>query len=227
MLRVSRIVAGAVSAIWIGLLAIVSSGDAAAEVGEETMQYQGHSLHLLTAGPEEGRAVLLLHGAKFSAETWKTLGTLDVLAAAGLRAVALDLPGFGQSAAWQIDKASFLAGLIPALGLTRPVVVSPSMSGQVSLPLVLEHPELLSGFVPVAPAGAQAYGRKLKDNPVPALVIWGERDRVFPVSQAKPLAAGFRSAEVVILAGARHPAYLDQPERFHQLLIDFVRGLPD
>ena len=37
--------------------------------------------------------VLVLHGAAFSSETWTKLGTLQLLASFGHRAVALDLPG--------------------------------------------------------------------------------------------------------------------------------------
>lgn len=38
------------------------------------------------------RNVLLLHGAKYSAQTWEDLGTLAVLADAGFRVAAVDLP---------------------------------------------------------------------------------------------------------------------------------------
>ena len=47
------------------------------------------------AGPVNGEkeTVLLLHGKAFSSATWAQLDTIQILAAAGHRALAVDLPG--------------------------------------------------------------------------------------------------------------------------------------
>lgn len=195
-------------------------------MAEADTAFQGSPLHRVSAGPASGRPVLLLHGAAFDSGTWRELGTLDVLAAAGYRVVAVDLPGFGRSPARRIDPSTFGLELLDHLGMTRAVVVSPSMSGGVSLPLVARHPERVAGFVPVAPVGALEYAGKLHGSPVPALVVWGERDRIFPPEQAAKLAGGFADARVLILPGARHPAYLDAPDAFHEALLAFIAGLP-
>lgn len=187
------------------------------------VEIDGQTIHGRSAGPESGAPVLLLHGAAFDSGTWEKLGTLAVLSEAGFRAVAVDLPGFGASKQAHADPDHFLEKLLPALHLERPVIVSPSMSGRFSLPFVLAHPQRVAGFVPVAPVGAVAYAARLHGSPVPALVVWGERDTVFPSSQAQPLADAFADATVLLLPGARHPAYLDQPERFHHELVAFAR----
>jgi abhydrolase domain-containing protein 14 len=211
------------------LFAALSMGvaTAVAEVAERSVELQGHQIHLLTAGPEKGRAVLLLHGGKFNAGTWKKLGTLDVLADAGYRALAIDLPGSGKSPGWKLDTKTFLGELIALLDIGQPVLISPSRSGNMSFPLILDHPEKVSGWVPIAPVGAKQYASKLKESPIPALVIWGQRDQLFPPAMAETLAAGFKTATVVILPDAKHPAYLDQPKLFHEALLKFLAGLGD
>jgi abhydrolase domain-containing protein 14 len=191
------------------------------------MEFQGKPLFFRTAGPADGRPVLLLHGAAFDSETWQKLGTIDALADAGHRVIAVDLPGFGKSPARRTDPSSFGVDLLDHLGIDRVVVVSPSMSGGASLPLVLHHPKRVAGYVPIAPVGSVEYAKKLNHCPVPALVIWGEKDRLFPPAQAAVLAEAFDQSEVLILPGARHPAYLDQPEMFHEALLRFIKQLDD
>lgn len=203
-------------------LLLASAGDPPRRPVEVDIEIDGRSVHARSAGAEGSPGVLLLHGAAFHSGTWEELGTLERLSEAGYHVVAIDLPGFGGSKSVAADRETFLAELLPRLDLGRPVVVAPSMSGGFAFPLVASRPELVSGFVPVAPVAAPTWAARLKTSPVPALVVWGENDRVFPVAQAEPLARAFASARTLILKGARHPAYLDRPEAFHAALIEFL-----
>lgn len=198
-----------------------------ARASAEQKDFRGTPLFREVAGPKAGRPILLLHGGAFSSATWKELGTIDALAAAGHRVFAVDLPGFGKSPANRGDLSTFAVDLLAHLKIDRVVLVSPSMSGRVSFPLVLNHPDRLAGYVPIAPVESVQYAKRLKNSPVPALVIWGEHDKVFPPAQATSLAASFKKAEVLILPGARHPAYLDQPKMFHDALLKFIAQLDD
>jgi abhydrolase domain-containing protein 14 len=213
---------GVATLVWMAMM-----GCAEAEEGarEKSVEVRGNPLHVLVAGPESGRPVLLLHGARFDSTTWQKLGTLDQLAKAGHRAIAIDLPGFGKTPAWKLAPATMLVEIIGALGIEPPVIVSPSMSGRVSFPMIVAQPNRVAGFVPVAPVGVAKFVPQLEKSAVPALIIWGEDDRVIPVSQAAVLAAAFENAKTVILPGASHPAYLDQPDRFHAELLAFLKGL--
>ncbi|MEE8523036.1 MAG: alpha/beta hydrolase, partial [Thermoanaerobaculia bacterium] len=86
------------------------------------LKLQGSRLHLLTAGNPRGPGVLFLHGGRFSSETWRELGTLELLARRGYHVVALDLPGFGKSEETSIPPGDVLASLLPLLS-DRPMVV--------------------------------------------------------------------------------------------------------
>lgn len=64
-----------------------------------SIDVDGHAVNFLgnlgdsPSTPMEGaRNVLLLHGAKYSAQTWLDLGTLSLLAGEGYRVAAVDLP---------------------------------------------------------------------------------------------------------------------------------------
>jgi len=169
-----------------------------------------------------GRSVLFLHGAAFSRQTWAELGSLEALARAGHRAVAIDLPGYGDSAPSSADPVEFLGSLLTALSMARPMLVSPSMSGRFSLPFVAAHPERLSAFVPIAPAGVDSFKEQLSGTRIPALVLWGSEDTIFPAAGAEQLARLLPDARVVLFEGASHPCYLDDPGRFHSLLLELL-----
>jgi pimeloyl-ACP methyl ester carboxylesterase len=192
---------------------------------EETVEVGGAAIHVVTSGAEGGMPVLLLHGGRFSSDTWRELGTVALLAGEGYRVVAVDLPGFGRSERSQLEPGAFLAALIDQLGLEPPVVVSPSMSGRFSLPLVTERPELVRAYVPVAPAGVDAYRDRLSALRLPTLVVWGSEDGTFPVEQGRDMAERIPGAELLELEGAAHACYLDRPEEFHVGLTGFLEGV--
>lgn len=186
------------------------------------LQVEGGSVHAVMAGPDGGHPVLLLHGASFSAATWQQIGTLQALAGAGYRAVAVDLPGFGQSAASNLPRERWVADVIAAAGLVRPVIVSPSMSGGFSLPFLTEHPEQASGFVAVAPVAIPAHEKRLSRITVPVLAIWGENDRTIPRAQAELLVRSVPNGRLVIVPGGSHAPYMSEPDLFNGELVRFV-----
>lgn len=183
---------------------------------------QGGRIHYLEAGQPEAPPVLFLHGASFTAQTWENLGTLALLGQKGYRAVAVDLPGFGKSEQMSGTAQAFLVELMDALNLNQPILVSPSMSGRFSLPLVIGHPEKLKGFVPVAPVGIPHFQNQLDGIRLPTLAIWGSDDNIFPATQADLLCQLMPEAEKLILENAGHACYLDATDEFHEHLIKFI-----
>jgi pimeloyl-ACP methyl ester carboxylesterase len=100
----------------------------------------------------DGPAVLFLHGMFVDHRTWHAV--MDALSD-GLRLVAPDLPGFGESEkpaasrfSYELDAfADAVAGLYAGLGLGRAAVVGHALGGAVALTLAARHPELVSRLV--------------------------------------------------------------------------------
>lgn len=192
-----------------------------------TLELSGKKIHYLEAGGAAGSApdVLLLHGARFSSKTWLELGTIDKLAEAGYHVVAVDLPGYGQSEKSPIARESFVVELMNALSLEKAAVVSPSMSGGFSLPLLATASERVSGYIPVAPGGIDQYASKLSHVKVPTLIVWGEKDAIIPLAESEKLQAAIPGSRRFIMKGASHPCYLDDPDAFHAELLSFLASL--
>jgi pimeloyl-ACP methyl ester carboxylesterase len=64
--------------------------------------------------------------------------------------------------------------------------------------------------------------RARPDPSAPALLIWGERDPVFPLSIARRLRARL-GARLEIIHGARHAPNVESPAIFNRLVRDFLR----
>ncbi|KAI3369981.1 hypothetical protein L3Q82_024778 [Scortum barcoo] len=184
-----------------------------------------------TAG-EVKMSVLLLHGIRFSSENWLNIGTLDTLAKAGCRAVAIDLPGLGRSkaaeapaATGELAPAGFLKQVCEQLSLSPVVVISPSLSGMYSLPFLLEHQAMIRAYIPVAPICTDKFtAEQYQSVKVPSLIVYGDQD-----TQLGELSLGNLSKlanhSVVVMKGAGHPCYLDDPDTWHKALVDFLNTL--
>ncbi|XP_029132127.1 protein ABHD14B isoform X1 [Labrus bergylta] len=185
--------------------------------------------------PSSGKArmsLLLLHGIRFSSENWLNIGTLDTLARSGCRAVAIDLPGLGRSksaeapaAVGELAPAGFLKDVCDQLNLSPVVVISPSLSGMYSLPFLMQHQDLIRGYVPVAPICTDKFtAEQYQSVKVPSLIVYGDQDAQLGELSLRNLSS-LANHSVVMMKGAGHPCYLDDPDTWHKALTDFVNTL--
>jgi len=192
---------------------------------EKNITVDGCELHILETGDAGKKEVVLLHGLKFQAATWQETGTLAALADNGYRGIALDMPGFGGSPACDAEQDAVLAGVIEAETSGSPVLLGPSMGGRIALEFAINHPGAVSALILVGAVGVEENQDRLAAIEVPTLLIWGSEDQISPLTNSEILLAELKNVRRVIIDGAPHPCYLDQPDAFHRAVLEFLASL--
>ena len=68
--------------------------------------------------------------------------------------------GYGETGGVKMDTGDpvdFMKSLLQVLNIPHPVIISPSRSGDLSIPLIIECPDLVRGYVPVSPHSTDLY----------------------------------------------------------------------
>lgn len=120
----------------------------------------GLNLHYLDVG--KGPTVIWLHGSGPGASGYSNFkGNYPAFAAAGLRNIVLDLPGFGRSdkpADVNYDLDFFVSNLnafINKLGLGKVTLLGNSLGGAIALGQALAHPDSIEKLILMAPGGVE------------------------------------------------------------------------
>lgn len=133
------------------------------EVRHHTADVNGTTLHYVSAGAT-GSVILLVHGFP---ETWWAFRHLIPLLAARYRVFAVDLRGFGDSAAagdgfTSRDAAGDLHALIDELGVGPVHLAAQDISGGTAYRLASEHPEDVRSLIAIemglAGFGLESFG---------------------------------------------------------------------
>ncbi len=181
------------------------------------------------------------------------LDLLDALGVEHVHLVGLSLGGWiaAELAVWASDRLKSLT-LVDAAGLYLPGHEAPdlfTLSHEQTIRLLVadpavaerllavpETPELtaqrLKGQVTLARVGWNPYlyspklMQRLHRVQAPALIVWGERDRLFPVAMGEAWAAAIAGARLAVVPGAGHLPPIEQPECTADLVADFVASHP-
>lgn len=119
--------------------------------GARFLDVAGEDVPVLEAGDPGSPAVVLVHGFGGSTFSWRL--TVPALAAAGYRAVALDLVNFGLSEKrWEADtghptQARRVLAVMDALEIDHAVLVGHSMGGNVNLHVAMLAPGRVRALV--------------------------------------------------------------------------------
>lgn len=177
--------------------------------------------------------VFFLHGAELTSAIWVNIGTFQILAELGYRAVAVDLPGHGNSNDVGIpysrdDILGYMTNLFTALQLQRPVLVSPSKGGEYAMPLLMAYPRVLRGLVAIAPSDTSHYLiSDYKKLTVPLLVMFGEKDNTMLKPSSLDSLFYVPNRKVYMIRNTTHSCYVDHPPTFHKLLLQFLNRVKD
>lgn len=191
------------------------------------------------------RVVLLLHGLKFTSQTWMDIGTLhDIAQKTGVPAVAIDLPGYGKSrkvgklsspkstelSAQQIN--DFMTQIPIVLGFpnSKIILLAPSMAGMYAFPWLVESEkqgllkENFEGFIAIAPIGIEEHRKYLKKIEVPTLILYGDQDDIGRTT-AKVLKRNLHDFREITIPNGSHACYLDDSVLFNYEIANFVEYL--
>jgi epoxide hydrolase 4 len=126
-------------------------GPGESAIDELTVAANGIRFHALAAGPDDGPLVLFLHGFPELARSWRH--QLPALAAAGYRAVAPDMRGYGQTDArgpYDVGTLSRdVTELVSALGRERVVLVGHDWGGAVAWVTAARTPAVVERLVAI------------------------------------------------------------------------------
>ena len=225
----------------VAFLAAMSGDSGPGRLRFDTLRTRGRRFSLLEAGT--GPPLVMLHGLGGTKASF--LPTVAALSRR-YRAIAVDLPGFGDSGkplGAPYDPAFFadsVVSLLDALGLERVHLLGHSMGGRAALEVAFQHPKRIESLALVAPSLAW-----LRDRPgarllrlvrpelgllqaAPRGILEGLLRRLVPEADAPWVRAAFdeflRSyltprGRVAFYAAARQIS-LEEPDRFWPRLED-------
>jgi pimeloyl-ACP methyl ester carboxylesterase len=124
-----------------------------------------------------------------------------------------------------LDAGSAVAGALARVGLRPGADLAEISRGIASL----GDTERRAAFVRTVRSVMSPFGQRVTANDrlylaegTPTLIVWGDRDPIIPVDHGHDAHSRLPHARLEIFEGSGHFPQLDDPERFAELLADFV-----
>jgi pimeloyl-ACP methyl ester carboxylesterase len=199
--------------------------DLMVSLGHESATFVGHSLgggvvmQLAYQFPERCERLVLVDSGGLGREV------NFLLRAATLPLSEVVLPLLASTRL--LDAGRKLGGLFGRLGLHAGTDMAELARGHASL----GDPEARAAFVHtlrtiVDPGGQRvnAMDRLYLAENIPFLLVWGEHDPIIPVEHGRSAHALVPSSRLEVFEDAGHFPHLDEPQRFLDLLLDFIES---
>ncbi len=124
-----------------------------------------------------------------------------------------------------LDAGRFAAGILGRLG----VRVATDIQEMAGAHDTLADPQARAAFIQtlravVEPSGQRvnATNRLYLAKHVPLLLVWGERDSIIPLAHGRAAHAQIAHSRLEVFPASGHFPQLDEPERFIDVLLDFI-----
>nr|WP_263327074.1 alpha/beta hydrolase [Neobacillus sp. Marseille-Q6967] len=117
---------------------------------KKTLTLNNQKISYMEEGSESAPAVLLIHGVPESSMLWKHI--MPEIASLGFRAIAPDLPGFGQSdrfpyeSTWE-NYVTFINDFMAALALEKVHLIVHDWGGMIGLRWACDHPGKVESLI--------------------------------------------------------------------------------
>ncbi len=124
-----------------------------------------------------------------------------------------------------LDAGRAVSRLVGRLGLHAGTDMAELARGHASL----EDPEARAAFVHTLRTIVDPMGQRVSANDrlylaenIPFMLVWGERDSIIPIEHARAAHELVPSSRLEVFEDAGHFPHLDEPQRFLDVLIDFI-----
>ena len=213
------------------------------ELSSKTIKLGDTSVYYQTVSPLTDRhdfALIWLHGAAFSSQTWIDLRILQNIAIKqGFTSYAIDVPGYGKSSKEKQSDNKWLIEVIDKILKSEQkkrkkfVLVTASMSGAYAIPLLMKNQQDLKnndleqiGLIAVAPIGTEPYKMYKKEDyeavTMPIGIIYGEKDTTTGLSSMKQLSQT-KSNMVFVVPDGIHACYRTDPVLFTNFTLTYLQ----
>lgn len=193
---------------------------------ETTLNLRHHRCHAILLQGRRGVPIVFLHGYSFTSEVWRSINVLHRLEAAAIPFLCLDMP-YGKNSRCSPKTREVAANVTmlneavrDTLHTDEAVLVGASVGGYIALHYAICYTVL--GLLLIAPVRSRQadLAHHYPALKVPVTIIHGSNDSLVSRSEMRDLAARLPVAELREYPAARHPAYLDDPERFKTDLLE-------
>lgn len=179
----------------------------------------------MISGKGSGTPIVLLHGYMFTLAIWNEVGLLSSLEEQGIPFLALDMPyGAKNQCSSRSRDPELSVEVIEQVAGEEPLVIGASLGGYMALKYSAKNP--VRGLILIAPTGGLEEELVKNYHKIRArkTIIYGEKDEVVTLEEMEELSKAL-GADLKLYEKARHPAYLDYPQRFTQDVLDFYRSV--